>query len=372
MKVLMLVISDVDADARVRREADALVTAGHDVVIVALRGTSAAFEVIGVGGGVRAVPRPSTPLLAQGRAAARWLLLPTAMARLRQRFTAAARDVASGLTGIDAVHAHDLETLALGAELADRWDVPLVYDSHELWTDRVRHGRPTPLLRRTERSRERQLGARAAAVITVGEEIADWMREVHGWDHVHVVRNSFPQLDLPPLTGPPTGLLYAGRIAARRELDVIAAAAPDLPLPVVVMGPGDDGLRARLRLVPNLRVRQAVPVEEVVEVLRELGVALITAGDGPLSYRWSLPNKLFQAVQAGVPVVATDLPAQSRVIAEHGIGTVYPPGEPDALRGAVERLVADHVRFRAGVVAAGETLSWAVDAEVLLRVYRGL
>jgi len=367
----MLVISDVDADARVQREATTLVEDGHDIDIVAMAGTSRGYRVHPAGGdGVPRLPGVSNPVLARARRAVRWAALPTVVQRHRDAFTAAARRVVADLPAPDAVHAHDFETLALGADLAEGRGVPLVYDSHELWAHRVRHGRPTPLRRRQDLTVEARLGRRADAVITVGEEIAGWMGDELGWDHVHVVRNSFPALDLPQLPGPPTGLLYAGRIAERRELEVIAEAAPHLPLPVTVMGPGEGALADRLRTVPNLTVVPAVPVEEVVGVLRSHGVALVTAADGPLSYRWSLPNKLFQAVQAGVPVVATDLPAQARLVHTHDLGTCYPAGDADGLRQAVFGLLDRWADHRDAVATAGPALAWHADADVLRGLYR--
>lgn len=370
----MLVNSDVDADARVQREARSLVRAGHRVTIIALAGSDDGYEVIPVGAAatVPRVPAAAHPAVARARATARWLLLPSVMERQRAAFVRAARGVALGLKPPGVVHAHDYETLGLGAELADRWDVPLVYDSHELWAHRVRHGRPTPAKRRRDRLIEQRLGARADAVITVGEEIAGWMQHELGWDHVHVVRNSFPDSGLPPLDGPPSGLLYAGRIAQRRDLETVAAAAPDLPLPVVVMGPGDARLLDRLRLVDNVEVYPAVPVGEVVDAIRAHGIALVTAADGPLSYRWSMPNKLFQAVQAGAPVVATDLPAQARVVREHDLGTVYRAGDAQSMIAAVHRVVADYDRLRYAVSEARAALSWATDERVLLDVHAQL
>ena len=92
----------------------------------------------------------------------------------------------------DAVHAHDLNTLALAASLAGRWGVPYVYDAHELWSDRGLPGRPTPLRiappdpergipgpRRGGRP-DRQRRHRRRAVGDAGLE------------RVLVVRNSFP------------------------------------------------------------------------------------------------------------------------------------------------------------------------------------
>jgi glycogen synthase len=104
--------------------------------------------------------------------------------------------------------------------------VPFIYDSHELWSGRPAAGARWPGLAQVDQRLERELGARASAVLTVGEGLADVLRERYGWRHLRVVHNSFPlRTSVPALPEAPTGLVYAGRLAADRELEVIAAAS---------------------------------------------------------------------------------------------------------------------------------------------------
>lgn len=369
----MLVRSDVDRDARVQREATALVQAGHDVTVLALAGASAAYQVIPV---AAESPFPGGGIAARGRFrglrnAARWTLLPQHELALRRSFAAAAAGAAAALP-FDVVHAHDFETLALGATLAAQRGARLVYDSHEVWSGRQRRARPAPVQRRRELAAEQRLGACADAVVTVGEDLAAWMRRRFGWNHVTVVRNSFPLLPPAVLPGRPRGLLYAGRIAAGRDLDAVAAAARGLRLPVVLMGTQDPATAVRLGSLPGVEVRDPVAVEDVVARYRELGIGLATAAPGPLNHRLSMPNKLFQAVQAGVPVVATDLPSQARVVRETGIGELYRGGDARSFAAAVERLLARWSEAADSVRRAAPALSWEVDAERLTRLYDAL
>ena len=74
--------------------------------------------------------------------------------------------------------------------------------------------------------------------------MAEALRERYAWEHVTVVRNTFPLAEGTRPTRPeaPRELVYAGRLAAYRELEVIAEAtrAPGLPLPVTLVGPADE------------------------------------------------------------------------------------------------------------------------------------
>src|SRR5206468_3197599 len=79
--------------------------------------------------------------------------------------------------------------------------------------------------------------------------------------------------------------------------------------------------------------------------------------------------KLFMAVRAGVPVVASDLPALRRLVTEHGIGRLYRPGDPASLAAAVREVQASYGELTAAVARARAELAWERDAEALRGVY---
>src|SRR5690606_4689661 len=115
-----------------------------------------------------------------------------------------------------------------------------------------------------------------------------------------------------------------------------------------------------------------VPIDAVDQAYRDAGIAFVPLTDGSLNHRIALPNKLFQAVRAGVPVVAADLPEIRRVVSEHGLGALYRPGDADSLTRAVEEVTRRHEHLVANVLAARASLCWERDAEVLLDVYEEL
>jgi glycosyltransferase involved in cell wall biosynthesis len=218
---------------------------------------------------------------------------------------------------------------------------------------------------------EGRLGAQASVVLTVGPGLAELLRDRFHWTNVQVVRNTFPMppADEPPLPGPPTGAVYAGRIAAYRELETVIAAAERLPsFRVTLVGPVDAAYAADLRTGP-VRVLPSAPLDEAVRLMREVGVALVTHSNRWINHRLALPNKLFLAVQAGVPVVATDVPELRRVVTEHGLGVLYPPGDAVGLAAAVGHVIENYPTFSRQVVAARPALSWDADKAALLAAY---
>ncbi|NUR24337.1 MAG: glycosyltransferase, partial [Catenulispora sp.] len=210
--------------------------------------------------------------------------------------------------------------------------------------------------------------------ITVGEGVADALRAAYGWRHVEVVRNTFPLPEGGPVEPPKaaTGAVYAGRIAPFRELEAIAGAAELVrPLRIVIAGPADDtylgAFDAKAAEVVGPR-----PVDEVDALLRELGISLVTHSDKWLNLRLAMPNKLFHAVRAGVPVVGTDVQELRRVVEQYKLGALYRPGDAASLAAALREVAQNYETYAANVRAAAPALSWEADAAVLTGIYERL
>lgn len=375
----MLVATSVVVDVRVMREATALTDAGHHVHVLGRDVPKGGTAGPGVqvssapgGAGLRGRGARGSGRGSGLRRAARWVLLPEHRRRTFGRWVREAEWMARKLE-FDVVHAHDYTALALGERLSRTRGVPLVYDTHELWSERHRSGRPTPLQDWWQRSRERRLGTRSAVVLTVGEALAERLRAAYHWDHVTVVRNTFPVAPDGPTVPPtrPTGAVYAGRLAAGRDLETVAAASSSTGLSLRLVGPSDPSWLAGF--VPHrCRVDPPVASDEVDALLEAGGLALVTLADGWGNHRVALPNKLFQAVSAGVPVIASDVGELARIVRKQGLGVVYRPGDPTSLVAAIEDALLRFPELRESVRRAQGALSWSVDRDRLLDVYRGL
>lgn len=367
----MLVTTDVAHDSRILREASALRDAGHEVTVVG-RGvptnwcapdgiTVTSATSVGAAGTTHAP------------AAVRWLFLPEHRARVWRHWGAQARRRVAGQQ-FDVIHAHDFNTLALAEEFARHQGAFLVYDAHEWWSGRQRHGRPTPWLRHRDRGTERRIVAEADAVLTVSPGIATRLEQ---WANrpVTLVRNTFPRIGTAsrsPLGTRPRGLVYAGRISRGRDLEAVLAGTRGTAVQTVLMGPTDARYQdwlVRSEHGADVAMRPAVPTEQVDPVLRQYGLCAVPLPDNCDNHRLALPNKLFQAVRAGVPVVAADLPELRALVRAHRLGVLYRPGDAESLRRAVIRAVQDYPALLSSVASAAGELCWERDAERLVEVY---
>jgi glycosyltransferase involved in cell wall biosynthesis len=370
----MLLHKGIANDTRVRREAGALAAAGHEVTVVHL-------------------PPPAEPELS----GLPYALVPATLGRGRERLPHAARlgveatrlALRAASTKPDAVHAHDAAMLLPGMLAARRSGAKLVYDSHELATGvPYRRGAWPAVVAGAER-----LGApRTDAVIAVSDGIATRLNERYRLRRPPAVIRNLPDLPLPGAAPAPDlrrelGIgdaplvLHQGAVAAGRGCETLLRALRLLPEAHLVYlgaeGPyaerlravaGSCGVATRTHLLPPS------PPEALLSHTAQADVGVSLLEDNCENHRLALPNKLFEYVAAGLPVVVSDLPEAGRLVREWGIGWCADAADPEsvaaALRTALEQRDDEELRERLG--RAASELSWEREKQRLLAVYEGL
>jgi len=200
---------------------------------------------------------------------------------------------------------------------------------------------------------------RAAHVVTP----SSFLRElVLGWgvppDHVTVLPNPAPEVpELPSreeLRGrfgiEGTTLVFAGRLAAQKSLEVGIEAAKRAGVPLLVAGDGPE--RAALEALGGARFLGPLSRRGVLELFR--------AGDAALlSSSWeNFPHSVVEALAVGTPVIATRTGGVAEVVRDGENGLLVEPGDPGALAEAIRRFVDDpelagRLRLRAAPSVGG-------------------
>jgi glycosyltransferase involved in cell wall biosynthesis len=114
-----------------------------------------------------------------------------------------------------------------------------------------------------------------------------------------------------------------------------------------------------------------VAPESVAASIQHANVSVSLSRPTTYNVRVTLPNKLFEAIAAGLPVVATDTFALRRIIHQYGLGILCTPLEPQAIAAAIQSVLspAAQEHYRANTRAAQATLNWQTEAEKLCKLY---
>lgn len=304
------------------------------------------------------------------------------------RYARLAGDAAAAMRPI-AYHCHDLNSILAGFRARRKHPAPVIYDAHELWPHR---NRPDASRRKTwiiEKG-DRYFCRRCDGVITVNESIARHMEERYGLPEVVVLRN-IPALSAraePPESAllsdvPRPRLVYVGGIQTHRGLEQLIDAMPMIKDAFLfAVGPGVPSYRATLEdrvrdrgMEDRVRFMDPVPLDSVVQTVAQGDLGMCLFQGGFLSYYWTLPNKFFEYVHAGVPVLASDFPETRRLVDRYEIGGVCDPGDPRDIAAKVNDLLSrpeDLARMRDNTAKAAQDLNWELEREQLVSLYRRL
>lgn len=270
-------------------------------------------------------------------------LAPVVLASMGRALRRAARDV-------DLVHAHWLASMFVASAARK----PIVLTLHGSGTA----GRFEDL--QVLAKAPRLAGAllrRARVVIGVSEQLTEAARRAGGRDARWIPNG----VEIPAEVGEeadPPEILFVGRLSPEKGIRTLVDATRGLNLVVAGGGP----LRS---LVPD--ALGFVPHEEVQRLLARAAVVVLP------SHREGLPMVLLEAMAHGRAVVATPVGGIPGLIEDGVTGLLAPPGDPKALREAIERLLADaDLRKRLGEAArarVSELCSWERVTEATLDAY---
>jgi glycosyltransferase involved in cell wall biosynthesis len=248
----------------------------------------------------------------------------------------------------------------LARAIARRRRVPLIVDmmisfSDTLGGDRGRAGaRTTRLLSWLDA----QLVRRADVIVADTKANAEWIEQAfpRARGRVIVVSVGAEPARFPPRPQPepPVRALFVGKLAPLHGLGVVLAAArfPGVP-PVRIIGDGQlrewlDGELARSR-PPGLEHIPWVPYERLGDELAAAHICLGIFGGSAKASR-VIPNKVWQAMAVGRPIITADTPGAREVLRDGHDALLVPVGDAGALAGALAHL-ADDPELRAALGA---------------------
>ncbi len=283
---------------------------------------------------------------------------------------------------IDVFVSNDLDTLPANYLASQIKRKPLVYDSHEYFTE-VPELIGRPVVRTIWTWLEKILVPKVDAAYTVCDSIAEVYRDLYKVDF-KVVRNLPVCSQVERLVhqekseDQPKVVLYQGALnlgrgvgAAIRSMQYLDGAE------LWLAGNGDlaselKELVVELNLEMKVKFLGRLPLHQLHEVTCQADLGISLEEDLGLNYRFALPNKLFDYIQAGVPVLVSNLPEMRHIVEHFQIGAIAETHQRKDLAELMKSALFDQEKrlvWKQNLPRAAAELCWENEEQVLRSVY---
>lgn len=277
------------------------------------------------------------------------------------------------------VQVHDLPALEAGIELAQAWGVPLVYDAHELYPEQKSFSR---VQRRICSRAEAEQIRKADLVFAVNESIGEEMERRYQIEKPVTLLNAIdPCASFDPeqrydllreklgLGAERRILLFQGGFAPYRNLEALIQAMDHInvaDVDLVMLGFGSFGevLKAKAERLNLLGTRvhflPAVPQSELLQHSASADLGIIPYPHVDLNSYYCTPNKLFEFIQAGLPILANDSPELNRFVLVNAFGHSARMNNVRNIARAIDTAFAsvDFPTWRDNLKRKRSTLAW--------------
>jgi glycosyltransferase involved in cell wall biosynthesis len=290
----------------------------------------------------------------------------------------------------DVIHANDLPQLLPAVLAGGQLGVPVIYDAHEVYPEIATL---SPEQQEQLKLKESVLVHHCAERITVNPFCAAFMEERYGCGPFHIIMNATKppkghvrgqrddrlrkRLGLPPQT---RLLMFQGWMAdvGRGLLELVAGMASvreDVHL--VMMGYGDADLfkaaAHEVDVAARVHILPPVPWDELVSWSAAADIGVIPYQPVDFNHMACSPNKLFEFISAGLPILANDLPFLTAVIEGEGFGITRKMETPADMARAINEMfdpALGHIeRARENLLAKASAWEWPIEAEKLKAIY---
>ena len=367
LRIYISVSNDLITDQRVQRVAGTLSRSDYSPVIVGRR------------------YRKSPNLLLKGVKIKRFLLLINkgflfyALLNIRLFFYLISRK------GEVVLLANDLDTLPANYLVSIIRGWKLIYDSHEYFTE-VPELSNRNFVRKFWLRLEKFLVPRVNLAYTVNDTLAKLYSAKYGLKF-HTIRNVPSRVSKVLNYSLPAGIsgrkiiLYQGAVNKDRGLEEMISLMSELDNTVfIIAGEGDilENLRQKVqeeKLNDSVYFTGRLCPNRLKSLTQKADIGISLERKTNLNYYYALPNKLFDYIQAQIPVVCSNFPEMKRIVDEYSVGVTVKPGNKKILKNVIEDALNNEIKrkkWQKNCIKASEELNWDNEEKKLVSVYSTL
>jgi glycosyltransferase involved in cell wall biosynthesis len=273
--------------------------------------------------------------------------------------------------------ANDLDTLLPNYIVSLLQRKKIVYDSHELFPE-IPELVNRPFAKNVWTGLEKMILPKLKNTYTVCNSIAEFYNNKYATDFKTIInlptKKKIVKSTFPFNYTDEKIILYQGAINVGRGLELMLETMPFLENCIfVIIGDGDifESLKQETitkNLTHKIYFLGRKNPEELHKLtpLANLGISI--EEDLGLNYRFALPNKIFDYIQANVPILVSDLPEMKRIVIDYKVGEIVAEREPKKLAHQIEKILEKD--FSTALKKAKETLIWEHQEQLLLSIFK--
>ena len=284
------------------------------------------------------------------------------------------------------VQAHSLRALPVAALIKFLRGSKLVYDAHELETE-VNELKPKRKV--IYKLIEKYLIRYVDSLTVVSDSIADWYAEKYNITRPYVVRN-IPFSHIPAITTNPVVsfrekfcvseqsilFIFVGGFSKGRGLEIIldVFSKVDEDRHIVFMGFGgiEDTINEYVSKFKNIHLHPAVKPDEVISYTENADIGLSLTENLCLNHYFSLPNKVFQYIISGLPIIVSDFPEMGKLVDDYNCGWKVDV-DSDSLLKLINNITWEDIEQKKdNAKLAKQSLGWEYEGQKFVDIYKSV
>lgn len=284
----------------------------------------------------------------------------------------------------DLLVSNDLDTLFPNYLISKLKGCKLVYDTHEFFTG-VPELEHNAFAKKMWTRIEASVFPKLSKVYTVNDSIAGLYKELYHKD-LFVVRNIPSKIDFPEIVktrlelGLPEDkkiiILQGAGINVDRGAEEAVEAMKYIDNAILLIAGSGDVITPLKKKVQDEHLENKVwfkdkmPYSDLIQYTANCDLGLTLDKDSNINYRYSLPNKLFDYVHAGIPVLSSNLVELKKIIDHYGIGLICPSHEPEIIASFIQKTLSIPAgQWKDNLQKAANELTWEKETEHLKKIY---
>ncbi len=286
----------------------------------------------------------------------------------------------------DVLHCNDLNTLPIATiiKLLHNKKLKIIYDAHEYETETIGL---SGIKKKIIYLVEKKLIKYADEVITVSNSIANEYSKLYNIQKPKIVLNAPPykQINKHDLFREQFNIdknknifLYQGGLTKGRGIEILLEAfsqIQDKNNVIVFMGYGNlqEQVIQYAKNKENIYFHKAVSSDILLNYTSSADFGISTIEDTCLSYKYCLPNKMFEYIMAGLPVLTSNLVEMKKIVNQYNIGAVVEENSVEGIIEGIKKIIKlEKGELHKNLEEVKEIFNWHEQEKILLEIYKKL